>query len=233
MLIRSLCAAALILGLAGSASAASISIVPGTSNPWLAGMPDGTLAAFNDAAPGQSPVEVLLAFSPGDRFYFSATGTTDHCDFGGCGLAGAEGDLPEGPWPHVVGAENGIGDIVAPIDALIGVFLGPAQPDLSAAPGIVLDFSTAASRDFASLSPLLKQPFYIGDGRRNDGVTLQAFIAPAGATRLFLGTMDGFDWFNNAGSLEVTAATNVPEPTTLVLVGGGLIGALRRRRARV
>jgi hypothetical protein len=88
-----------------------------------------------------------------------------------------------------------------------------------------------ASRDFASLSPLLKQPFFIGNGLRNDGLSVQQFIVPAGATRLYLGTMDGFGWWNNSGSLEVTA-TKVPEPATIVLVGAGLFGAVRRRVRR-
>jgi hypothetical protein len=226
VLFRTLVAATLALGVTASARASSI--VPGTSDPWLAGMPDGSTASFSDSAPAQSPVQALLSFSPGDLLYFSASGSTDHCDFGACGLAGPEGDQFEAPTSHLVGPENGIGDLVAPIDSLIGVFLGPAQPDSSAAPGAVLDFSTLASRDFASLSPLLKQPFFIGDGLRNDATTLQYFIVPAGATRLYLGTMDGYDWFNNVGSLDVTAS-KVPEPTTIVLVGAGLVGALRRR----
>jgi hypothetical protein len=223
-------AATLALGLTASASASTI--VPGTSDLWLAGMPNGSTASFSDVAPGQSPVELLLSFAPGDHLLFAATGLTDHCDFGGCGLAGPEGDPLEPATLHLVGSENGIGDLFAPIDALIGVFLGPAQPDSSAAPGAVLDFSTLASRDFASLSPLLKQPFFIGDGLRNDALTLQSFVVPVGATRLFVGTMDGFDSFNNVGNLEVTATTSVPEPTTVMLVGAGLFGALRRRRVR-
>jgi PEP-CTERM motif len=227
--VRTLLAAALALGLTANARAGTI--VPGTADPWLAGMPNGSTASFGDTAPAQSPAQVFLALSPGNMLTFTSSGSTDHCDFGGCGLAGAEGDAIEPATSHLGGAENGIGDVVAPIDSLIGVFLGPAQPDLSAAPGVVLDFSTLASRNFASLSPLLKQPFFIGDGRRNDGLTLQSFVVPVGATRLFLGTMDGFGWFNNVGSLDVTA-TNVPEPTTVVLVGAGLLGALRRRVRR-
>jgi PEP-CTERM motif len=229
VMVRILVAATLALGLTASANASTI--VPGTSNPWLAGMPDGSFASFSDSAPLQSPVEVLLSFSPFDFLSFTSTGTTDHCDFGLCGMAGADGDLAEPPTGHFVGAENGIANVVAPIDSLIGVFLGPAQPDSTAAPG-GLDFSTPALRDFATLSPALKQPFFIGDGRRNDFTTLQYFVVPAGATRLFLGTMDGYDWINNVGSLDVEVTASVPEPTTLVLVGAGLLGAVRRRVRR-
>lgn len=229
MFVRTLIAAAFAIGVAANAGATTI--VPGTSDPWLAGMPNGSTASLEDTAPGQSPVQVLLFFVPGDALSFSAAGLTDHCPAGSCLYAGPEGDAVEGSTGHVGGAENGIGNLIAPIDSLVGVFLGPAQPNLSPAPGATLNFSTLASRDFASLSPLLKQPFFIGDGLRNDGLSVQQFIAPAGATRLYLGTMDGFGWWNNAGSFDVTA-TSVPEPATIVLVGAGLFGAVRRRVRR-
>ena len=230
MFVRTLIATVFAIGLAANAGASTI--VPGTADPWLAGMPNGSTASILDSAPGQSPVQVLLAFLAGDLLTFSTTGLTDHCDFGGCGLAGPDGDLIEPPTGHATGAENGIANVVAPIDSLIGVFLGPAQPNLSAAPA-ALDFSTPALRDFATLSPVLKQPFFIGDGRRNDFTTLQYFVVPGGATRLYLGTMDGFGWLNNVGELTVDVnATTVPEPTTIMLVGAGVFGALRRRVRR-
>jgi hypothetical protein len=227
MFVRTVAGAVLALACAARANASTIVIVPGTSNPWLAGMPNGTTALIGDVAPAQSPVEV--AVTAGDVLWFFASGATDHCPSFGCGAAGAEGDAAEGPWSHLGGAEHGIGDVIAPIDGLLGVFLGPAQPDLDLAPGL-LDFSSAASRDFVTLAPLLKQPFFIGDGFRNDGVTPQNFVVPFGATRLFLGPMDGYEWNNNSGSLAVTVST-VPEPATITLVGLGLAGAIRRRRA--
>ena len=49
--------------------------------------------------------------------------------------------------------------------------------------------------------------------------TTQTFIVPAGATRLFLGTSDGFGWFNNSGSFAVTVTAGGvigPTPTPTV-----------------
>jgi hypothetical protein len=129
----------------------------------------------------------------------------------GVGAAGAAFNFP-GPvdppngngsqiFSHLTGAENGISDITAPINSLVGVFLGPDQPDQSPAPD-ALDFSTDASRDYAVLAPALKQVFFIGDGLTSTGDPHKV-IVPDGATRLFLGTMDGFEWRNDSGAFSV------------------------------
>jgi hypothetical protein len=127
------------------------------------------------------------------------------------GAAGATFDFPGPVDPpngnagqilsHLTGAENGLSDITAPINSLVGVFLGPDQPDQSPAPD-ALDFSTDASRDYAVLAPALKQVFFIGDGLTSTGAPHQV-IVPDGATRLYLGTMDGFEWRNDAGAFSV------------------------------
>jgi PEP-CTERM motif len=219
---------ALSLALATSlaAVASSAVIVPGTSNIWLAGMPDGTSAGSGDAAPAQSPV-LAMAVTPGMIFSFSTTGMVSNGSC--CPLEAPDG----GPViSHSAGAQHGMSNMTAPINSLIGVFLSAAQPDLSAAPAALL-FDTPASRDFLTLNPLLKQVFFIGNGTTSTA-TVQQFTAPAGATRLFLGTMDGFGWFNNTGSFTVdvtVSRSDVPEPSTIVLAGAGLLGlALARRR---
>ncbi len=131
---------------------------------------------------------------------------------------------------------------------LTGVFLTNANP-VSASPPATLNFSTPAARDFLTLSPELGQVFFIGDGVTSGGLR-QEFIAPAGATRLFVGIPDGFGfngppgaYEDNDGQYQIILAINeepilpsgeVPEPMTAagVLLGlGGLGRYLRRRRA--
>lgn len=61
-------------------------------------------------------------------------------------------------------------------------------------------------------------------------------MAPSGASRLYLGTMDGFEWVNNDGAFNVTVEpTAVPEiPASAVACGIGLLGyAVHRRRCRL
>ena len=205
--------------------------IPGTSNPWLAGMPNGSTASIGDSAPGQSPVLVTgLNLSLGGTISFSVSGAVgnDPC----CAPVGADGGGFISRFP---GAENGISDIVVPINALIGVFLDASQPDTSPAPS-ALDFSILGT-GFSSLAPALKQPFFIGDGLTGTGSgSIQNFIIPTGATRLFLGTMDLYGWYNNIGSFDVTAtqfgvtATSVSEPNPLLLLTLGLFffGIARR-----
>lgn len=175
--------------------------VPGTSDMWLAGMPDGATASSGDEAPQHSPVLVHnIDLTQGSISFPMVTGGASHepgCpDF--C-------TPPEGSFfiAHQPGAMNGISGTNAPINALMGVFLGPEAPNGGEAPEAI-DFEKTGT-DFSYLKPKLKQVFYIGRGRMNNG-ELKTFYVPDGATRLYLGTMDGYGWYNNSGTIEVEFA---------------------------
>ena len=127
---------------------------------------------------------------------------------------------------------------------LAGVFLNSAAASTPAPSS--LDFSSnAIGRSFSSLAPELQQTFYIGDGLTGEGSgSIQSFLVPDSATRLFLGIVDGAyfvggpDYYdNNAGSFSATfEVTPVPEidPTGLASVISLVVGSLallERRRA--
>lgn len=181
--------------------------VPGTANPYLAGMPGGSTCCGGDAVPAQSPTQVTgLALVPGSTLTFSVTGSVN---FG----PGPSGNPPDGGGTASTPANNGISGASWPANALVGVFLDNSLPTATPAPAD-LNFGTAGATSFASLSPALKQAFFIGDGLTGNGTgAVQTFVVPAGATRLFLGTSDGFGWFNNSGSFAVTIAGAAPPPT--------------------
>ena len=129
---------------------------------------------------------------------------------------------------------------------LAGVFLADSEP-VAPAPER-LDFSsTSLGRSFTQLSPLLYQTFYIGDGLTGEGTgTVQNFIVPTGATRLFLGIVDGSyfvggpDYYdNNEGTFTATfTVTSVPEITphsfsSVVCLLVGSLALLERRKHRL
>ncbi len=198
---RKVAAAALVLVIFSLSSIRAATVtVSGKSNPWLAGATNGTTARTNDVALANSPVEVGGGVViPGSAFSFSATGGVRNSPSGTLWPPdGRIGSLVS----HSAGAEHGISDITnTPFNSFVGVFLGSDQPSDSPEPP-PLSFGTPASRDYAVLSPLLKEVFFIGDGRTSLGDT-QRVVVPSGATRLFLGTMDTFGWYNNGGAFTV------------------------------
>jgi Flp pilus assembly protein TadG len=195
-----------------SAATSVTAVANSKGNPWLAGMPAGSTGNSYDTAPANSPtlVNSSLTLAAGAALHFSFSGSASYKPTAVAN--GADGDLTRmiyNCWydGFSVGRENGKSNLTAPIGAVVGVFLDDTQPDLDTDPlPADLDFSTAASRDFSSLSPQLRQPFYIGDGKRADGTTLQDFIVPAGATRFYIGIMDGQQWSDNSGSFSTTLA---------------------------
>jgi hypothetical protein len=64
---------------------------------------------------------------------------------------------------------------------------------------------------------------------------VQSLVVPAGATRLFLGTDDGFGWYNNVGAFDVSLTNvtgSVPDGGSAVAMLGvafGVMGFARRK----
>ncbi|MEK7675337.1 MAG: LamG-like jellyroll fold domain-containing protein, partial [Verrucomicrobiota bacterium] len=123
------------------------------------------------------------------------------------------GYVPAAPYlPTEINSYNGISGITnANADFLVGVFLDSNVPANSAPPA--LDFKPSGlTTSFPSLSPLIGQTFFIGDGLTGTGSgAVQQFVVPPTATRLFLGFADGYNvqgdpsWYgDNHGFLTVT-----------------------------
>lgn len=171
-------------------------VVPGRSNPFLAGHPDG-VQAKSDRAPDQSPV-FATAVAPGDILSFSASGSVS---YGGATNPTTPTDGgSRGGSDSSVGIAGYSGANTLPIDTLVGVFLSDAVP--TNPPPNQLAYPDGLA--FEVLAPSLHQIFFIGDGLTgNDSGTRQQFVVPEGATRLFLGTTDGYGWYNNSGQFDV------------------------------
>jgi RHS repeat-associated protein len=197
--------------------------VPGTADIYLAGMADGSTASGGgDTAPRQSPLLVTgLNLSVGETLMVTVPA-------GAVNNSSASPTMPDGNGlftAHTGGAENGISDVVAPTDALVGVFLGPNQPDGFTAPA-PLDFSAAGDVsggiDYSTLSPQLQQVFFIGDGRTRFG-DVQGIIVPPGAMRFYVGVMAAGATSGNYGSMAVVVqpydVATAPPPFNLVPVG--------------
>ena len=216
-----------LIGFGNDAQGATISVfVPGSANPYLAGMPNGTTATNGDIAPNQSPLLVTgLNINQTNYLSFSASGTASYNSWIYYG--------PDGGPLFTRGAENGISGIRVTTSALIGVFLDSQLPTTSPAPSD-LNFEVS-TRDFLTLSPELKQVFFIGDGRTSFSV-IQKFYVPNGATRLFLGTADGSGWYNNGGGFNTNITSYsqaaVPEPTSMAIFGLGALGMAYRARCK-
>ena len=174
--------------------------VPSTANPYLAGMPDGTGARAGDSAPSESPLLVELSLDHAVAFSFTASGLVEHAPFNPPEFYPPNGSNVT---RHEGGAEHGISDITAPMNSLLGVFLGEERPDQTRAPKPFKPRGSGANS--LTLSPALKQVFFIGSGATREGAR-RRYLVPKGATRLFLGVMDGYEWNNNQGSFSVYVA---------------------------
>lgn len=247
-------AATAVSVLAGAAQAQVYDItIDGSDAIWLAGRTDLVVPAASDPWPGgllrhggptpeeiQETVPTFVSVVAGDvvKALDPAVGGVSFFNGFGAPLFGPGGNGAAG---SSLTSFGGISSYVGPQGPLVGVFLSDAVPSSGAPAG--LDFSPSGMGiDFLSITPQLGQIFYIGDGKTAGG-EFQEFIAPVGATRLFLGIPDGFGfggapgaYDDNDGSYQIKIGVNqvpaIPEPETYALMLAGLlaIGALQRRR---
>jgi hypothetical protein len=238
MVVRALPIAGCVLALlsVGPAAAsrtapASVTVVvPGDSDLFGAGL--SAPPEFDGA--GELPVAVAVPpDSPRVAVTFSgASGSVNCCAGASQYWNGPDGTQLDPTDINSYGGISGLRDAHAAL-FLAGVFLGEGgQPSR---PPARLDFSAGGSlgHEFRSLSPRLGQTFFIGDGLTADG-TAQQFVVPEGATRLYLGFLDGLSFTgepgfyeDNLGSLTVTASIG----TTTVPVGPA--GAIRLPDGRI
>ena len=188
-------------------------------HPWeydIAG-PNGSSNSYGE--PYASPVQASITVTPGATITLSNVVGQGNNDFTQSAEYNAQGNddgyiaIYDDAASKGV-AEHGMSDASMPINAVNAVFLGSSVPDSNTAPP-ALDFSTQAERDYTAgsnngeaelngeFAPQLQQVFYVGNGQTS-GAAQESFIVPAGATRVFLGTMDGWEWSNNAGGFTVT-----------------------------
>lgn len=160
-----------------------------------------TLITLNGAAGGVITISSTTgAIAPGGQFAFN----------------GPDGGSAPGEAANIT-SFGGISGIIHSSHGmfLTGVFLTDAEP--SGSGPAVLSFSNP--ENFTTLSPLIGQTFFIGDGLTDTGM-VQQFHIPAGATRLYLGFPDGFTpgspttppgWYDdNLGSLTVEGTISGP-----------------------
>lgn len=214
--------------------------------------------AYPGSGPGILPLErPIVPVHPGTPdpyLYLYFPGMTGQVQFNG-DAATAHG--PDGiRWHDVTDLSTNISSVGSisgimrnqSVLFIVGVFLGPSLPasaparlDSNCMP--IAGGPCGDAQNVVDFRPQLGQTFFVGDGLTAGGAR-QRFFVPSGATRFYLGFEDGWNftgassWYDdNVGAFTVNYdyASAAPEPSTFVLLGGGLLLAgvlLRKKRVR-
>jgi len=248
-----------------TASAAAEAIVysvelQGSDSIWLAGRTDLLpIPPANQPWPGgmvrhggPTPEEIQETMPPGFavtagdivRVLDPASGLISFFNGFGGGY-GPEGNGAVGD--STISSFGGISGYRGTQGALVGVFLTGDIP-ASGAPDRIDFAPSGVGINFEMLTPGLGQVFFIGNGVNADNVR-QQFIAPIGATRVFIGITDAFGFNGAPGAFDDNdgayqlrfsinedprnPVTGVPAPGAVGLIGLGLLGlGFYRRKAR-
>lgn len=159
----------------------------------------GTTTALADgsAAPIQAPTEIDIDLSKGNQLIFTVNGAF--------GTASDADGVTSSIVSVTAGAQNSISDLTAPDKSLVGLFLTDSAAS-GTAPA-TLDFTLAATRNYQTLSPLVGQVFYIGEGEytSSDVVYYRKISIPTTATRLFVGCHTTAGWSLSTGIVRGVA----------------------------
>lgn len=167
-----------------------------------------------DRFPANQPQRVELSLQVGQAIQITATGEVnlDVRSASRLTVSGPSGATES----YLLRADRDIEGIRAKWGSLIGVFL----PDQPRSKDFLVANYVSAVEHVELLEPVLQMPFLIGDGRTPTGA-IRTFIVPRGATRLYLGILDG-PVSDNSGEFTATVRV-VPRPAATT----GLLNPVR------
>ncbi len=160
----------------GAAMTGSVK-VPGTACLFLAGLEDGGVSKYGDSLPKVAPVAVAVP-AGAKEIHFDVSGQVGHCP-------GCRADWEVNPDEAYLAF--GVSTLKAPINSLIGVFIGRNK-------------SAGKGKKGSEEMPRLGEAFFI---HHYNGTTRSSVKIPEAARMLYLGTMDGYGWYNNDGEYLV------------------------------